>query len=232
MNTTLLGAQTADACCAGVLAARRPALIVFDLDGTLTDSAALGRVLFKRVFQRMGFGEISDALADSFNGPSAEEVCRVMGVGPERRAEYDRLIDEIEVELVQTMGKVYPGVTDMLEALSHHAHLAILTNGAPAYCAACMAHYGFAPYIARSAGFTPGVSKAERMEMWVRELGVQRLIAVGDRGTDVTNARAAGAYAVGVTFGMGSREELAGADVLCDSAQQVTDACLRLLEEP
>ena len=59
MNTTLFGAPISDACeaCgAGVLAAKQPVLIVFDLDGTLTDSAHLGRILFKRVFSRMGFG--------------------------------------------------------------------------------------------------------------------------------------------------------------------------------
>lgn len=231
MNTALFGAQTMDACGAGVLAAKRPVLIVFDLDGTLTDSAELGRMLFKRVFRRMGFGEISDALADSFNGPSADEVCRIMGIGPERRAEYDGLIDEIEVELVRTAGKVYPGVHEMLAELSRRAHLAILTNGSAAYCKACMEHYGFAPYIELSAGYASGVTKATRIGMWERELGVRRVIVVGDRRTDIDNARAAGAYAVGVTFGMGAREELAGADALCESARQVTLACLRVIEE-
>lgn len=231
MNAECFCAQTVEACEASIMAAKRPVLIVFDLDGTLTDSAHLGRLLFKRVFSRMGFGEISDALADSFNGPTADEVCRIMGIGPERRAEYDRLIDEIEVELVHTVGKVYPGVCEMLADLAQHAHLAILTNGAPAYCRACIEHYGFAPYIGRSAGYAAGVSKAMRIGMWERELGARRVIVVGDRSTDIGHARTAGAYAVGVTFGMGSREELAGADVLCDSAQQVTQACLRVIEE-
>lgn len=234
MNTTLYGAPAAsvrEACGASTLAAKRPVLIVFDLDGTLTDSAELGRMLFKQVFSRLGFGEISDALADSFNGPSADEVCRIMGIGPERRAAYDRLIDEIEVELVYTVGKVYPGVHDMLEELAQRAHLAILTNGSEAYCRACVGHYGFAPYIELSAGYASGVSKAARIGMWERQLGARRVIVVGDRRTDVDNARAAGAYAVGVTFGMGSREELAGADALCESARQVTLACLRVIEE-
>ena len=231
MNTTLFGAQPASACGAGVLAAKQPVLIVFDLDGTLTDSAHLGRVLFKRVFMEMGFGEISDALADSFNGPTADEVCRIMGIGPDRRAQYDRLIDEIEVELVHTIGRVYPGVHEMLADLSQRAHLAILTNGSAAYCAACVAHYGFAPYIELSAGYVAGVTKAARIGMWARALGAQRVIVVGDRRTDIDNARAAGAYAVGVTFGMGSREELSGADALCDTARQVTQACLRVIEE-
>lgn len=231
MNTAYCGAQAGCACAAGVLAAKRPVLIVFDLDGTLTDSAALGRTLFKQVFLRMGFGEISDDMADSFNGPSAEEVCRMMGIGAERRAQYDRLIDEIEVELVHTMGRIYPGVHDMLAALAQHAHLAILTNGAQAYCEACVEHYGFAPYIERSAGFSSGVSKAMRIRQWARELCARCVIVVGDRRTDIDHARAAGAYAVGVTYGMGSREELAGADALCDTARQVTDACLRAMED-
>ena len=30
---------------------------------------------------------------------------------------------------------------------------------------------------------------------------------------------------------LGSREELSGADALCDTARQVTQACLRVIEE-
>lgn len=219
----------ADAAGMRTLSSERPVLIVFDLDGTLTDSRELGRQLFKRVFALMGCGEISDELADSFNGPSADEVCRVMGVGPDRRPLYNQLIDEVEVELVKTIGVVYDGVHEMLEQLSHHAVLAVLTNGAKAYCDACMESYGFAPYISLSSGFVSGVSKAERIGMWERELGARRVIAVGDRMTDVQNARTAGAYAIGVTYGMGDREELSGADCLCASPREVTRECIRII---
>lgn len=210
-------------------AMERPVLIVFDLDGTLTDSAELGRVLFKRVFALMGYGEISDEMADSFNGPSADEVCRVMGIGPDRRALYNRLIDEVEIDLVKTIGKIYPGIIEMLERLSRHAVLAILTNGAQSYCKACIEHYGFEPYISRQSGFVSGVTKAERIGMWERELGARRVIVVGDRASDVQHARAVGAYAIGVTFGMGSREELADADALCATAHEIAQECLRVI---
>ena len=229
MNGPVFSMGTGGALAAGVMDMKRPVLIVFDLDGTLTDSFMLGRVLFKRVFALMGFGEISDELADSFNGPSADEVCRVMGIEGARRAEYNRLIDEIETDLVRTIGSVYPGVCEMLAALYPHAHLAILTNGAPCYLAACMETYGFEPYIGLRSGYAPGVSKAERIAMWERELNAQRVIVVGDRKSDIDNARAAGAYAVGVTYGMGSREELRGADVLCACAAQVTAACMDVM---
>ena len=229
MNGALFCSQNIDVC-SGLLAMKRPVLIVFDLDGTLTDSAELGHVLFKRVFARLGFGEISDELADSFNGPSSDEVCRIMGI-EHRKEEYNRLIDEVETQLVYEMGKIYPGVINMLGDLAPHAHLAILTNGSPAYCETCIEHYGFAPYIGLRAGFASGITKAMRIGMWERELGARRVIVVGDRGTDIANARAANAYAIGVTFGMGAREELLGADVLCDTAQQVTDACMRVIAE-
>lgn len=218
-----------NACALHAMAMRRPVLIVFDLDGTLTDSAMLGRVLFKRVFALLGYGEISDELADSFNGPSSDEVCRIMGIGPDRKALYNQLVDTVEPQLVKEIGIVYPGTLQMLAELSQHATLAILTNGSDIYCRTCMESYGFAPYIALYSGFVSGVTKAERIGMWEREMHAQRVIVVGDRATDISNARAAGAYAVGVTYGMGSREELSQADILCDTTAQVTDACLNAM---
>ena len=230
MNASLYQSCGMNACQAGLVAMKRPVLIVFDLDGTLTDSCELGHLLFKQVFARLGFGEISDELADSFNGPSSDEVCRIMGI-EDRKDEYNALIDEVETQLVKSMDKIYPGVLDMLADLAPHAHLAILTNGSPVYCRTCIEEYGFAPYIGLRAGFASGVTKAMRIGMWERELGARRVIVVGDRSTDISNARAANAYAIGVTFGLGTREELSGADVLCDTAQQITEACMRVIAE-
>lgn len=226
-------------CCGGfrmeplmsVMTMEKPVLIVFDLDGTLTDSAQLGRVLFKRVFEMLGYGVISDELADSFNGPSADEVCRVMGVEGEKRVLYDQLLDAIEVDLVREIGVVYPGVLSMLEALRGRAVLTILTNGSQAYCEACIREYGFAPYIDLHSGFVSGVTKAQRILAWQAENSARRVIVVGDRASDIQNARLANAYAIGVTYGMGDKEELAGADVLCDTAHEVAQECLRVISQ-
>ena len=213
--------------CPQVIAGRQPTLIVFDLDGTISDSRELGRETYKRVFELMGFGRISDELADSFNGPDADEVCRVMGIGADRRAEYDELIDQVEGELTHTLGRMFPGTERMLDALCPHATLAILTNGTQSYCEACMDAFGISSCIALHSGFVSGVSKAERILQWKKELGAVRVICIGDRMTDIQNARKANAYAIGVTYGMGSREELTGADALCDSPEEVAQVCLK-----
>ena len=212
-------------------AMERPVLIVFDLDGTIADSRELARQSYKHVFAQMGYGEITDELADSFNGPDADEVCRVMGIGPDRRALYDRLVDETDVALVRTVGRMFPGTDAMLAALSRRAVLAILTNGSHAYCEACIDEFALAPFIALHSGFVSGVSKAQRMQLWAGKLGARRIVAVGDRCTDIQNAREAGAFAVGVTYGMGTREELADADALCDTPDAVAQTCLRIIGE-
>ena len=219
------------ACAADVMAAKRPVLIVFDLDGTLTDSEMLGRMLFKRVFAMMGFGEISDELADSFNGPSADEVCRVMGVGADRRPLYNELLETIEDELVVKMGRMYPGAAQMLEALAPHAILALLTNGTQRYCETTIREFGLTPYISLHSGYFSGVTKAQRMQMWAQEIGARRIICIGDRGTDVKNGKAVGALTIAVTYGLGSREEFEDADVICDTTDEVTRACLRAIGE-
>ena len=214
-----------------VMVKPRPVLIVFDLDGTIADSRELARLSYKRIFAQMGYGEISDALADSFNGPDADEVCRVMGIGPERRALYDALVDQTDVELVHTVGRMFPGTANLLEALASEAVLAILTNGSNRYCEACIEVFGIGRYIHMHSWFVSGVSKAQRMTMWAQQLDARRVIAVGDRCSDVRNAREAGAFAIAVTYGMGTREELDGADVLCDTPAEVAKACLRVIRE-
>lgn len=219
-----------EGCGAYLRAAKHPALIVFDLDGTIADSRELARESYKRVFGLMGFGLITDELADSFNGPDADEVCRVMGIGPDRRALYDELVDQSDVELTRTMGRMFPGTSRMLDSLLPHATLAILTNGSQRYCEACIETFALSPYIALHSGFVSGVTKAQRIRQWQSELGATVVIVVGDRATDIQNARAAGAYAVGVTYGMGSREELSGADGLCDTPQEVAACCMRLID--
>ncbi|MFR1592602.1 MAG: HAD family hydrolase, partial [Christensenellales bacterium] len=192
-----------EACSAYLRTVSHPALIVFDLDGTIADSRELARESYKRVFALMGFGQITDELADSFNGPDADEVCRVMGIGKDRRALYDELVDQTDVELTRSMGRMFSGTSRMLSSLSDCATMAILTNGSQRYCEACIETFALSPYIALHSGFVSGVTKAQRIRQWQHELNAAVVIVVGDRATDIQNARAAGAYAVGVTYGMG-----------------------------
>ncbi|MFR5786485.1 MAG: hypothetical protein ACLUHE_04810 [Christensenellales bacterium] len=56
-----------------------------------------------------------------------------------------------------------------------------------------------------------GVTKAQRTSQWQHELNAA-VVIVGRPSDGYSKRARAGAYAVGVTYGMGSREELSGAD--------------------
>jgi phosphoglycolate phosphatase len=56
--------------------------------------------------------------------------------------------------------------------------------------------------------------------------GPEKLIYVGDRGADVDAAHSAGLIAVGVSFGYGTREELANAETIIDSMEDLLEILL------
>ena len=114
---------------------------------------------------------ITDELADSFNGPDADEVCRVMGIGKDRRALYDELVDQTDVELTtHAWAACFPARAACSASLSDCATMAILTNGSQRYCEACIETFALSPYIALHSGFVSGVTKAQRIRQWQHEL--------------------------------------------------------------
>ena len=67
--------------------------------------------------------------------------------------------------------------------------------------------------------------KRELLAQIIQTAGIvpARAVMIGDREHDIVGAKTNGIYAIGVTYGFGSREELttAGADALCDSSQEI-----------
>ena len=205
--------------------AKRGNLIVFDLDGTVVDSKTLHRLNYRRVFEQMGYGTLTDEEADRLNGPNGEEICRIMGVAPKLRAWYNTLYDESVRELVLRCGRMFPGMVRVLQRLSQTATLALLSNGSQAYCEANVQHFALNAWFARYTGYVDGMNKADNIRKWMLAYGQPRLMVVGDRAGDIRCAREAGAIAIGVTYGMGEREELKDADALCDTPEEILSVC-------
>lgn len=63
------------------------------------------------------------------------------------------------------------------------------------------------------------------------DIGADRAIMVGDKDFDIEAARYAGVPVVGVTYGYGSHEELAEADYLVDTVEQLRKLTLGMLRE-
>lgn len=208
-------------------------LVVFDLDGTLVDSVA----------------DLAHAVNDAILllEPGAEPLPleRVRAyIGNGARRLMTRSLDaariEIDVEaslptflecyrkrMLETT-RLYPGVGEALARMSGRP-LAVLTNKPGDMSRAILAGLGVAHHFVRVLGGGDGPAHKPdpaglRLLMAESHSAPQETVMVGDSAIDVDTARAAGALAVGVTYGF-APESLSASppDLLVDDLRRLSD---------
>ena len=200
-------------------------LIVFDLDGTLLDSYELALRCHAFAIEAVGLPPVSLAVLESLNGPTIEEECAILGLPPERMSAYHEAIVRSEREVAPPLVRAFPGVPEMLSALEARATLCVLTNGLDSYLRMVCGLTGIARFFSESAAFAAGVPKAARIRRWLEARGMPPALAVGDRPSDVSAGREAGAGTLAVTYGNGEAAQLAHADALADTVDEVRAYC-------
>jgi phosphoglycolate phosphatase len=200
---------------------RRFDAIVFDLDGTLADSAADISLALRRAFEDLEIlvARPIEALVD---GSPLEEIFAVAAPGADHSL-YDRFVSRYRAHYHATghsQTRLYPGVIETLEALSllsPRPRLAIATAKRPEAARGLCLATGIARYfdvIDGSGGSTMRHKPAPDLLLAVaRALDVSpgRALMVGDTARDIAAGRAAGMRTAAVLYGLGSREDLAAA---------------------
>ncbi|HEX6390607.1 MAG TPA: HAD hydrolase-like protein, partial [Solirubrobacteraceae bacterium] len=137
-------------------------------------------------------------------------------------AEYRRVYAEIMVDGTT----VFDGIEAALQALADDGTvLAVATSKAKPLADALLDGLGLAHFFAAVAGPVPPArdDKTATIADALAQLGrpTDDVTMVGDRHHDIDGARAHGIRAIGVTWGFGTREELAGADALIDAPAEL-----------
>ncbi|MEQ6249977.1 phosphoglycolate phosphatase [Sulfitobacter sp. HNIBRBA3233] len=174
------------------------ARIVFDLDGTLIDSAPDIHALMNEVLAALGGGEITLAQTREFIGNGVDVFVRrtrtALGLPDafhaamvaQFRAGYDDAV---------SLTTIYPGVVEGLEVLHGAGHrLAICTNKPEAPCRAVLAHLDLARFFdVVIGGDTLAQSKPDPapLRAALEALGEGPAIFVGDSEVDAATAKAA-----------------------------------------
>ena len=212
--------------------------VVFDLDGTLIDSAAdLGRAA-NRLLDEEGRRALSMAEVRSFIGDGARVlVDRAMAAtGVSAAADSldeltRRFIAHYEADATAAT-TVYPSVPETLAVLRRAGiRVGVCTNKPQAATAAVLEALGLAGMVEAAAGgdrFSMRKPDAGHLLGTLDLLGVpaERAVMVGDNEHDAAVARAAGTGAVLVTYGY-ARKPLAEIDV--DARIDRLDRLLELL---
>ncbi|MEL6642688.1 MAG: phosphoglycolate phosphatase [Pseudomonadota bacterium] len=175
------------------------ARIVFDLDGTLIDSARDIHALANRVLATVDAPPITLAQTRQFVGNGAptfvERMCRASGVGPEDGHQVLSLFLDGYSGAVD-LTEVYPNVPAVLDQLLAHGHsLGICTNKPLAPARAVLDHVGLLPYFTVVIGGdslpTVKPDPAPLVKAFA-DLGAGPTIFVGDSDVDAETAKRAG----------------------------------------
>ena len=196
--------------------------ILFDLDGTLTDS---GPGIFNGVayvVEQMGLPPHDRAFYRNFIGPPLLwSFQHFLGL-PEEQA---RKALETYREYYDDRGiwenAPYPGIRELLADLRAAGKvLAVATSKPERAALRVLEGFGLMPYFCCVAGATPDES-ADRKAAAIRRCLAQsggQAVMVGDRAYDVRGAHENHIPAIGVLYGYGSRQEFeeAGADAIAE----------------
>lgn len=202
--------------------------ILFDLDGTLSDSAPGIFASIEYAFNEMHLpfpGRSYHLL-----GPPLQEIFAMLHVPDERLAE---AITHYRARY-HTVGlfenTMYDGIPELLSDLVENGdRLALATSKPDVYATRILEHFGLAKYFTFIGGASlDGVrgEKAGVVEHTLKHLGdidLTNTVMVGDRYHDVLGAAVHGVETIGVLWGYGDRAELndAGARLLVETPTEL-----------
>lgn len=215
--------------------APRPLVLLFDLDGTLTDPRSGIVRCLRHALDRLGAPCPPDDVLASFIGPPLRGTFASL-LATSERSLIERAMALYREEYGDTglfENHLYTGVAQMLDQARGLASAAFVATAKPTvYAERIVRRLGLSRYFAGVYG--PELTghfddKADLLAhlLVTEKIPPQHAVMIGDRAADVVSARANRVRSVGVLWGYGSEAELkgAGADGLCGAPAELAD-CL------
>ncbi|MBX3714611.1 MAG: HAD hydrolase-like protein [Burkholderiales bacterium] len=204
-----------------------PLALLFDLDGTLTDPREGITKCIAHALERMGReAPPPEALTFAIGPPLRASLARLLRT--DDRDEVERAIGHYRERFAGTglyENAPYAGIDAALAALRAAGHrLFVATSKPRVYAERIVRHFALDAHFEAVHGCELDGTREDKRDLLAHLLPHHGLaspgtVMIGDRGVDMRAARHHGAFALGVTWGYGSREELreAGAHALCGS---------------
>ncbi|HEL2736117.1 TPA: HAD family hydrolase [Streptococcus suis] len=204
--------------------------ILFDLDGTLTDSGQgiLNSVAY--ALEKMGIEEPDTANLNRFIGPPLyESFSRFYQLSPE---DTQSAVDAFRIyfkEKGMFENQLYPGIIPLLEELRTAGKTLVIATSKPEiFAKQILEHFGIAHYFDVIAGASldsSRISKADVIGYAINQLEAfpNNAVMIGDREHDIEGAHRHQLPAIGVLYGYGSKQEFekAGATMIVETVQDL-----------
>ncbi len=201
--------------------------VIFDLDGTLTQSEEGIFNCVRYALDTLHQKELPEETLRRFVGPPLQySFVHEAGMTEEMAAEAVRVYRSRYTEVGLFENRVYPGIRTLLAALKRRGDWVGVATGKPqGPSERILAHFGLAQWIDRIVGpaDSADAGKAELIRAALPE-AYDEAYMVGDRCFDMEGARKAGIRGIGAGYGYGSEEELrkSGAEYYAPTVQALT----------
>ena len=204
--------------------------ILFDLDGTLTDS---GEGIMKCAIYALahyGIDAPSEAELRAFVGPPLTESFARFGVPQDQLAKAVEIYRSRYIPIGRFENAPYPGIRELLERLKADGHRLYVATSKPEWMSIeILEHFDLAKYFDMICGAATDFSRNRKEAViahLLNECGAQENpIMVGDTVYDVIGAKEHGIPTIGVDWGYGKNEDMenAGAIAIAYTMEQLYD---------
>jgi phosphoglycolate phosphatase len=209
-------------------------VILFDLDGTITDSAEgiVNSVIYALNVKGIPYSGKQELRR--FVGPPLKDSFReYCNFSEEEAIDAVRIFREYFTEKGIYENAVYDGVPEMLDTLGKAGFtLAVATSKPEAFAEQILERFDLAKYFTVISGASmDGTTKPIVIRQALERLGVKpsaSVLMVGDREHDILGAKEVGISSLGVLYGYGSKEELtiANADYIVQTPEEILSCCI------
>ena len=187
----------------------RPALLLFDFDGTVADTFGCGVEILNLLAPEFGFRRLEDADVPRARDMGTREIMKFLGIPATRLPKISKRGKE---ELHKRMDQIRPfaGMADIVRAL--HAdgfRLGILTSNSEENVAAFLKKFGLDlfDFVHTSSKLT-GKARVIRRILKEHKLKPRQVLLIGDEVRDIEAAQETGIHMAAVTWGYNSHKAI------------------------
>ena len=214
-------------------------IILFDLDGTLTDSKEGICRSAQHALRHFGIDEPDLTKLEIMIGPNLyNSFENIFGLTTEQSTEAVQIFRKRYSEVGWHENEIYPGIADMLAMLKAKGKkLAVASLKPMIFVEKILEHFDIRKYFDAVMGTVLEANrdtKGEVMAMTLAQMGIDlecpdidrsRIAMVGDRRDDMEGATYCGVFPIGVRYGysVGDELRLSGARAIVNTVDELSD---------
>jgi len=190
-------------------------IILFDLDGTLTDSKQGIINSIRYSLAKMKLQENNISLERFIGPPLSESFEKYFGLDNKTARHAVAVYREYYAVKGIFENQLYPGIIELLKALKEkNKTLVCVTSKAAFYAEQILEHFNLSQYFLRTVGSNMDLTCTHKIELIKLALShftnqnKSDFIMIGDRADDIIGAKKNNIASIGVLYGYGTPEEI------------------------